>query len=202
MKLYYSKGACSFAVRIIINEIELSSQYESVDLKAKLTETGADYTKINSKGGVPALETNDGEILTENAVIQQYLADTYNAEVLLPSVGKMSRYRVLELLNYIATELHKGCSPLFNPNLDQKIKDEIFIPALKAKLNYMNKKLQNQSFLMGKEFTLPDAYFFVILNWLQIFKMDVNEWSNLARYFEELKKRRSISISMLEEGLT
>jgi glutathione S-transferase len=165
MKLYYAKGACSLAVRIVINEIELSCQYESVDLKTKQTETSADFLKINPKGSVPVLVTNEQEVLTENLVIQQYLADTYHAYQLLPKLNDFNRYRTLEWLNYVATELHKGFSPLFNPEMPQEVKDKIVIPVLDKKFAYLNHHLQEHAYLMGKEFTLPDSYLFVVLRW-------------------------------------
>jgi len=128
MKLYYSKGACSLAVRIVINEIGMDAVYESVDLKSKKTESGRDFKAINAKGSVPTLELDNGKILTENAVIQQYLADEAKVYELLPEVGDLKRYRVLEWLNYITTELHKGFGALFNPTMSQDLKDELFIP--------------------------------------------------------------------------
>src|SRR5689334_13101143 len=108
MKLYYSKGACSLAVRILLHELGIKSEFEAVDLKTKRTETNADFLKINPKGAVPTLTTDKQEILTENAVILCYLADEYKAIELLPAPGNFKRYRVLEWLNYVATEIHKG----------------------------------------------------------------------------------------------
>lgn len=122
MKLYYSAGTCSLAVRIIINEIGLPSTYEAVDLKTKKTASGQDFLQINPKGSVPVIVTDDNEILTENSVIQQYLADKNNASSLLPALGHFKRYRVLEWLNYISTELHKGCGPLFSPSIPVELK--------------------------------------------------------------------------------
>src|SRR5688572_12009519 len=113
MKLYYSKGACSLAVRIILHEIGAACEFEAVDLATKKTETGMDFLKINPKGAVPTLILDDKAILTENAVIQQYLAEKYHATQLLPPLGDMKRYRVLEWLNFISTDLHKSCGPLF-----------------------------------------------------------------------------------------
>src|SRR4051812_37927801 len=113
MKLYFSKGACSLAVRIAINEIGLACDYEAVTLKTHETESGKNYYDINPKGAVPALLLNDGQVLTENNVIQQYVADNFDKDAaLLPKSG-LERYRVLEWLNYICVDLHKGCSPLF-----------------------------------------------------------------------------------------
>ena len=108
MRLYYSKGACSLAVRIIINEIGTKCEYEAVDLKSKKTETGQDFLTINPKGAVPTLLTENNEILTEALVIQVYLADQFKNHQLLAPLGDFKRYRTMEWLNYVATELHKG----------------------------------------------------------------------------------------------
>lgn len=201
MKLYYSKGACSLVVRIVINELGIPCEYIAVDLKAKRTESDQDYYSINSKGAVPVIVTDQNEILTENAVILQYLADTQHASQLLPALGQFTRYRVLEWLNYITTELHKGFGPLFNPKLDQEIKDTVFIPLLKSKFTYVDKQLGDKNYLLGDHFTLPDAYLFVMIFWSLKFKFDLNNWPNLARYFGELQKRKSIQFSLQEEEL-
>lgn len=201
MKLYYTKGACSLAARILIHEMGIKCKYESVDLTAKRTETGKDYWKINPKGAVPALELDNGEILTENTVIHQYLADISNATQLLPPVGNFKRYRVLEWLNYIATEVHKSAGVLFNPTFPQEIKDKIIKPLLKSKISYIDKHLSSNKYLLGDHFTLPDAYLFVMISWTIFFKIDPKEWQNIYRYFLDLNKRPSIHESIEEEGL-
>lgn len=200
MKLYYSKGACSLVVRIILNEIGLDCEFESVDLKSKKTQTGQDYLSINPKGAVPAIQLNNGKVLTENAVILQYLADTAKASNLLPLIGDFDRYRVLEWLNYITTELHKGLGIMFNPNITQDMKDKIFIPIAKIKLSYINKHLKNHQYLAGENFTLPDAYLFVMMRWATHFNIDYKECENLTRYFNELSKRASVQTSLKQEG--
>lgn len=200
MKLYYATGTCSLAVRIVINEIGLHSEFEAVNLKTKKTSSGQDFLQINPKGSVPVILTDDNEILTENSIIQQYLADKHHAVQLLPAPGHFKRYRVLEWLNYISTELHKGCSPLFHPGIPQELKNELFKPALKNKLNYVEKNLQHQ-FLLGDEFTLPDAYLFVVLTWLPHFNIDLHEWPQLNRYFTDLLKKPTIKKALHEEGL-
>lgn len=203
MKLYYSKGACSLADRIVINELRLPCEFESVDLRAKKTETGKDFLQINVKGAVPTLVTDKGDVITENAVILQHLADHAKAIELLPPVGDLNRYRVLEWVNYVSTELHKGCSPLFNPNIPTEIKEQIFIPALMTKIGYVNQQLQGKKYLTGDHFTLPDAYCFVILSWLNnYFKIDLSQWKNVATYFADLQKRDSIKQSLEQEGVT
>lgn len=201
MKLYYSKGACSLATRIIINEIGEPCEYESVDLASKKTADGQNFYTINPKGSVPALTTDKGALLTENSVIMQYLADTYKNTPLLPLIGHLDRYKVLEWLSYISSDLHKGFGPLFNREMPQEIKDKFFIPAIKSKFNFINEQLDKTKYLSGDHFTLPDAYLFVILRWAQHFKFDMAEWPALSAYFVELKNRASIQKSLQEEGL-
>ena len=138
MKLYYSRGACSLTVRIIINELAIPCDYEAVNLKTKKTENDEDYFKINPKGAVPALELANQEILTENAAILQYLADEFKATSLLPPMGNFKRYRVLEWLSFVSSDVHKLFGPLFNPLVSQESKDDIFIPALKKKFKFVD----------------------------------------------------------------
>lgn len=199
MKLFYTKGACSLVVRIIINEMGLQAEYEAVDLKTKKTSTGKDFLAINPKGAVPVLQLKNGEFLTENAVILQYLADESKATHLLPKIGDLNRYRVLEWLNYITTELHKGFGALFNPTVPAEIKEQIFIPLIKAKLGYVDNHLQNSPYLIGDHFTLPDAYLFVMLRWSNYFNIDIKAQSHLWRYLTELNQRKSIQASLIQE---
>lgn len=202
MKLYYSRGACSMAVRIVIHEIGLQCDFESVDLKTKKTENGEDFLKVNPKGAVPVLLVKENkEVLTENSVIQQYLADKYNAIQLLSSVGDFKRYRILEWLNYVSTELHKNCSVLFNPTINEELKNTLFKPILKNKINFVDHVLGKNAYLCGNDFTLPDAYLFVVLLWLKHFDMKLNQWENIPNYFENLKTRPSIQKSLIEENL-
>lgn len=201
MKLYYSKGACSLAVRIVIHEIGIPCEFESVDLKTKRTETGTDFLNINPKGYVPTLVLDNQSVLTENVVIQQYLADEYKGKDVLPLPDQFDRYLALEWLNYVTTELHKSCSPLFNAKIPETIKAEIFIPALKAKLDYIDRHLSKNKFLLADRFTLGDGYLFVILSWLAHFNIDLSSWINLSRYYAALKLRPSIQQSLKEEGL-
>lgn len=202
MKLYYSKGACSLVVRIIINELGLSSDFEAVDLASKKTEKGADFLSINAKGYVPALEIKDHEILTENAVILQYLADHNPKQGLLPPISDFTRYRVLEALNFITTELHKGFSPLFNPLIPQDIKKTVFIPIIKKKFAYLNNSLEKKGpYLFGATMTLPDAYLFVMLLWAKKFIPSLDEYKGIMRFFDELKNRASVKQSLQQEGI-
>lgn len=201
MKLYYTSSVCSLAVRIILHELGISCEYEAVNLKTKQTETGADYLKINSKGAVPALLLNCNEILTENAVILQYLADMYKATKLLPPVGDIKRYRTLEWLNFVSTDLHRYCAPLFWSKFSDETKQNIFTPILNNKLSVVDRHLHNHKFLMGDLLTLPDSYLFVILIWLAKLRVQMTEWPNLSRYFTDMKQRKSVQQALEEENL-
>ncbi len=201
MKLYYSKGACSLAVRIVINEIGIESQYEAVDLKTKKTAQGEDYLKINPKGYVPFLIVGNNQGLSENIAIQQFLGDSYPAAGLLPAVGDFSRYRVVEWLSYIGTELHKNFGPLFNADIDAELKNSLFMPMLQKKLKFVNAHLENKKFLMGDRFTLPDAYLFVMLTWAErMVQGGIADYPHLSRYFADLKNRPSIQKSLHQEA--
>ncbi|CAM4385330.1 MAG: Glutathione S-transferase GST-6.0 [Legionellaceae bacterium] len=202
MKLYYSIGACSLVIRIVLNELKIPFETEAVNLMTKKTASHEDFLTINPKGAVPALILDNQEVLTENAVIQQYLVDHYNSTTLLPPVGDFKRYRALEWLNFITTELHKNCAPLFNPTLSEEIKKDIFKPILDKKLKFIEQQLQQNTYLLGNEFSLPDAYLFVILQWLPRLGIETNQYPAINHYQTKLKQRPSIQQSLQEEGLS
>ena len=202
MKLFYAAGACSLASRIILNEIGVAADYEAVDLKTKQTANGQNFLAINPKGCVPTLCLENGEILTENAVIMQYLADHYQASNLLPPVGDWQRYRVLEWLNYVSTELHKGFAPIFNREISQDLKEHIFIPKVIEKLRYVDQHLQHHPYLLGKHFTLPDAYLFVVLRWVIGKKLPTQTLPHVLQYSAQLHLRKSIADALQQEGLS
>jgi glutathione S-transferase len=201
MKLYYTSSVCSLAVRITIHELGIPCEYEAVNLKTKITETGIPYLEINPKGSVPALLLDTNELLTENAVILQYLADKYNANELLPPIGDMNRYRVLEWLNFVSTDLHRYCAPLFWSKFSDDVKQNIFMPTLSSKLSLVDNHLEKHTFLMGNKLTLADSYLFVILIWLAKLKIPMTNWPNLYRYFADMKSQNSVQKSLKEEGL-
>jgi glutathione S-transferase len=201
MKLYYAPGACSLIVHIMLNELGLPAEFEKVDLKVKKTETGADYYTINPKGAVPALALDNGEMLTENAIILQYLADHYKKTDLLPPVGDFQRYHVLETMNFITTDIHKSFGPLFSPDVPQELKEKVFIPNLEKKFTFLDGRLAGHDFIMSDHLTLPDIYLFVMLTWLNAFKVPLTNWKNLPRFYEMMKARPSVQKSLQEEGL-
>ena len=198
MKLYYSTGACSLAPHIILREIGLDFSLELVNLRTGQYK-GKSFREKNPKGYVPVLELNNGEILTEGAVILQYLADYKPEKNLLPKTGSMERFRCLEWLNYIATEIHKGFSPLFSdgPEVEKnKAKEQ-----LAQRLEFVNRHLSGQKFLMGEQFTVADAYLFTVVNWSNYVKLDISPWKALQAFQEEMRNRPSVQEAMKAESL-
>jgi glutathione S-transferase len=200
MKLYYSPGACSQAPHILLHEIGLSHDAERVDLKEKRLGSGGDYLAINPKGAVPALELDSGDVLTENAVILQYLCDRSSVGEVLPPMGNFRRYRVLELVNFITTELHKRFGFLFNPNATDEMK-QLVIEDLGKKLDYMDDELGEGPFLMGDELTLPDPYLFVIAGWADKMLGGLDRWPNIKAFKERMIDRPSVRHVLRFEGL-
>ena len=199
MKLYYAPGACSQAPHIILHELGLSHEGERVDLRAKRTESGGNYLDVNPKGSVPALELESGEVLTENAVILQYLGDRSGLAEVLPAIGNFRRYRVLEMLNFITTELHKGFAPLFKPNASDDVK-AFTRENVEAKLDYIERELGEGPFLMGDTLTLPDAYLFVISGWAEKM-LNAGRWPNIAAFRARMMERDSVRHVLRTEGL-
>jgi glutathione S-transferase len=200
MKLYYSPGACSQAPHILLHEIGLDHDAERVDLKAKKLEDGGDYLAVNPKGAVPALQLDSGEVLTENAVILQYLGDRANWPEVLPPMGDFRRYRVLEMVNFITTELHKRFGMLFNPNAGDDTK-RLVTDELGKKLDYIDQQLGDGPFLFGDDLTLPDAYLFVITGWAEKMLGGLDRWPNLKAFRARMMERPSVRNVLEFEGL-
>lgn len=198
MKLYYSPGACSQAPHILLHEIGLSHDAGRVDLKSHKLDDGSSYYEVNPKGSVPALQLDNGEVLTENAIILQYLGDRAASDV-LPPQGDFRRYRVLEMVNFITTELHKRFGFLFNPNATDEMK-RLVIDDLGKKLDFIDERLGNGPFLFGEALTLPDVYLFVITGWTE--KMiGLAQWRNLRVFRERMLQRPSVRHVLSFEGL-
>ena len=200
MKLYYSPGACSQAPHILLHEIGLSHDAERVDLKAKRTEDGADYLKVNPKGAVPVLQLDSGEVLTENAVILQYLGDRTSWPEVLPPMGDFRRYRVLEAVNFITTELHKRFGMLFNRNAGEDTKN-LVTAEVEKKLSFIDERLGEGPFLFGEQLTLPDPYLFVITGWAEKMLGGLDRWPNLKAFHERMRQRDSVRHVLRFEGL-
>jgi glutathione S-transferase len=200
MKLYYAPGACSQAPHILLHEIGLDHDAVRVDLRAKKLEDGRDYLELNPKGAVPALQLDSGEVLTENAVILQYLGDRANWPEVLPPLGDFRRYRVLEMLNFITTELHKRFGLLFNPNAGDETK-RLATDELSKKLAYIDGRLGDGPFLFGDDLTLPDPYLFVITGWAEKMLGGLDRWPKLRAFRERMMERPSVRQVLSFEGL-
>ena len=200
MKLYYAPGACSQAVHILLHETGVDHESELVELRAKRTAAGTDYWTINPKGAVPALDIGHGDVLTENAAILQYLGDRSGNSTLFPPVGELSRYRVLEWLNFIATELHKGFGPLWNPASSDEVKQGAR-DLIAKKLDYAEQKLGDGPFVMGEQLTIADPYLFVMLGWTGHHGIDIKRWPGLAAYADRMRERPAVQVVLRAEGL-
>jgi glutathione S-transferase len=200
MKLYYFKGACSLSPHIVLLELGLPFTLVQVEPKAKRTEGGADYLKVNSKGAVPALELDNGQVLTEGPAIVQYLADLKPDAGLAPKAGSFERYRLMEILNYITSEVHKGFSPLFNPAITAEWK-EATLTALGKKFDWLTGFLGSHEYLLGSQFSVADAYLFTVLGWTKPLKIDLSKWPVLAAYHTRILHRPKVQEAMRAEGL-
>jgi glutathione S-transferase len=200
MKLYHSPGACSQAPHIVLREIGIEFDPVRVDLRTKTLESGQDYRAINPKGAVPALELDDGQVLTENGVVLQYLADLAPEAGLIPAFGTIERYRLLEWLNYIATELHKGFGPLFNPASSAETRSAT-LDQIGKKFDYVQERLGQGPFLTGAAFSIADAYLFVILGWTHMHHIDLSRWPELAAYRARIAARPAVKATLRAEGL-
>jgi glutathione S-transferase len=200
MKLYFSTGACSLSPRIVLLEAGLPFTAERVDLKSKKTASGDDYLTINSKGAVPALELDDGQLLTEGPAIVQYLADLKPDSGLAPRAGSFERYRLMEILNYITSEVHKGFSPLFKPDTPADAK-KIAMDNLATKLDWLSKHLAGKKFVLGDTFTVADAYLFTVLRWSGLVHVDLDKWPVLTAYAARVRERPKVKEALHAEGL-
>lgn len=200
MKLYFSPGACSLASHIALREAGITFDLEKVDLRAKKTASGADFLTINSKGYVPALELDDGRLLTEGPAIGQYIADQKPASGLAPAAGSFERYQLQEYLNFITSELHKTIGSLFNAGMPADWKTTV-LALIDKRLAWMETQLAGKDYLMGAQFTVADAYLFTVLRWTVPFKIDLAKYPAIKDYFARVAARPKVQEAMHAEGL-
>ncbi|HKE95300.1 MAG TPA: glutathione transferase GstA [Povalibacter sp.] len=201
MKLYYSPGACSLSPHIVLREAGLEFSVERVDLKAHRTQSGADFAEIHGKNYVPVLELDDGQRLTEGAVIVQYLADLSPETGLVPARDSLQRYRLQEWLNFIASELHKTFNPLFRRDELSDDWRQWLIDKLGRHFDWISTQLWESSWLLGGRFGVADAYLFTILNWTSYVGIDLSRWPVLEAYVKRVAARPAVRAAMLAEGL-
>jgi glutathione S-transferase len=200
MKLYYKPGACSLSPQIVLCEAGYQYDSEKVDLKTRKTESGKDFWSITDKGAVPTLVLDNGEVLTEGAAIVQYLADQKPESNLAPKNGTLERVRLLEWLNYIATELHNSHSILFGPEA-KSAAAQLSVDKIKKAYDYVAGKLKDKKYLMGDQFTVADAYLFTILGWHKAANLDLASWPVLSEYYKRVSERPKVKQAMQAEGL-
>lgn len=200
MRLFYSSGACSLSPHIVAREAGIELALQKVDLKTKTMVAEGDYLAVNPKGSVPALELDDGQILTEGPVIVQYLADLRPEKGLAPPAGTLERYRLQEWLGYINSELHKSYSPLFRPDTPAETRAERQA-YLKRRYALVEQRLAAQPYLLGAAFTVADAYLFTVTNWAGIVKLDLSAFPALRAFQERIAARPAVKAAMRAEGL-
>lgn len=200
MKLYYAAGACSLSPHIVALEAGIAVELEKVDTKAKRTASGEDYWQINPKGYVPALQLDNGELLTEGTAIVQYLADLKPESGLAPANGTTARYRLQETLGYINSELHKTYTPLFKPDTPDAVRDERK-DYLRKRYALLDQHLSKHDWLIGEQFTAADAYLFTVTNWAQHVGLDLSDFPAILAFQQRVSSRPQVQSALKAEGL-
>ena len=200
MKLYYAPGACSLAPHIAAREAGVELDLAQVTFPGKTVEGEGSFYDINPKGAVPALRLDDGSVLTENAVVLQYIAEKAPESGLMPPTGSLERWRLLELLNFIATEVHKGFGPLWNPRVTPEVR-EATVETLGKRFDFLQAQLGDRPYLTGDTFTIADAYAYAVLNWTRVHKIDLGRWPALQAYLKRIAERPGAQQALREEGL-
>jgi len=198
MKLFYYPGACSLSPHMVLCEAGIHFELEKVDLATKKTEHGEDYLQINPKGQVPALLLDNGNLLTEGVAIIQYIADHVPAKHLMPSKDNFKHYQALEWLNYIATELHKGFGPLFNPKFPADLK-EATKQQLTTKFTYVDSQLSHKDFLLGEQLSIADFYLYTIITWAKAMNLELGSLTNLTHFIKNMEARPSVKAALAAE---
>jgi glutathione S-transferase len=200
MKLYYAPGACSLSPHIVAREAGIDLELQKVDTKTKKMTPDGDFFTVNPKGYVPALQLDNGEVLTEGPAIVQYLADRKPQSGLAPANGTLERYRLQEMLGYINSEIHKNYGPLFSPDTLPQVREEK-IETLKKRYALVEKQLGGRDFLFGDGFTAADAYLFTVTNWAGYVKVDLSQFANLQAFQKRVAARPAVQAAMKAEGL-
>lgn len=200
MKLYISPGACSLAPHIVLLEAGLPFELERVDLKAKVTASGADFTAINSKGYVPALALDNGSVLTEGAAILQYLADQKPEANLAPAAGTLARYQLQEWLTFISSEVHKPLATMFNPAQSADWKAAV-TATLSKRLDWLSAQLEGKEYLLANQFGVADAYLFTVLNWSNFVGFSLANWPVVQAFMARVAARPQVQAALQAEGL-
>ncbi|WP_207482877.1 glutathione transferase GstA [Arenibaculum pallidiluteum] len=200
MKLYHAPGACSLAVHIALREAGLPATLVKVDLATRTADDGQDYPALNPKGYVPTLVLDDGTALTEVSALLQYVADRNPAAGLLPPAGTLERYRALEWIGFIATEIHKGFSPLWNPAAHETVR-QAAIGTLTRRFEVLEHRLAGNAYLAGPSFGAADAYAFTVMRWAAPLGMDTAPWPGIRAFLDRVAARPAVRQALAAEGL-
>jgi glutathione S-transferase len=200
MKLYYSPGACSLSPHIVLKEAGLKFDAVLASTKTHKLADGTDYYTLNPKGYVPLLELDNGQRLAEGPAIVQYVADQVPEKKLAPAYGTMERYRVMEWLTFIGTEVHKSFSPLFNPAMNEEGK-AVYRKKVLERLTWVDSQLAGKNYLMGDTFTVADAYLFTVSRWSPFVGVDITGLANLNAFIARVGARPAVQEAMKAEGL-
>jgi glutathione S-transferase len=200
MKLFYSPGACSLSPHIALVEAGIPFTLSKVDLKNKKVESGEDFNSVNGNCYVPALQLDDGQILTEGPAIVQYIADQKPAAGLAPAIGTIERYKLQEWLNFISSEIHKPMGSMFNPAQTADWKEAVKA-TLSKRLDWLSKQLEGKQYLMGEKFSVADGYLFTILGWAKIVGFDLSKWPVIQQFVARVGQRPKVLEAMKAEGL-
>ncbi len=201
MKLYYMPGACSLASHILLREVDADFELEAVYPGSGLTDSGQQFRSINPKGYVPALELDDGEVLSEGAAILQFIADSSPDQIRMPAPGTLPRAKMQEYLNYTASELHKAFSPLFAQSSDEATKADARTKVA-SKFDYLEGLLRDErQFLVDERFSPADAYLFVVASWARVQHIDLGNWPYLASYVSRIAERPTVRAALKAEGI-
>ena len=198
MKLYFSPNACSLASHIALRELALPFELIRVDNQKKLTADGDDFLQINPKGYVAALQLDNGEVLTEGAAILQYLADRVPAAGLAPANGSWERVRLQEWLNFVSSEIHGGLGVLFKDAIPDEVK-ALFKATLFKRFAILVQTLERQDYLLGAQYSVADAYLFVVLRWAGLFDIDLQQWPALAKFQQRVGERPAVIAALAAE---
>lgn len=201
MKLYTSPGTCSLASHIIVRELDLPVGLMKVDLATKKFGNDENYLAVNKKGYVPALEFDDGTLLTEGVAILQFLADQKPEAGLAPPMASRERYKLQEWLTFISSELHKSFSPLFDSSTPASVTQQLR-EKLHKRYEYVAEQLAQREFLLGDQFTVADAYLFITLVWAEKFDIDLSQWPTLSAYQARIAQRTSVQEAQAAEKIS
>jgi len=199
MRLFYSSAACSLAPHIALHEAGISFTPEKVNLKDKTWREG-DFRKVSPKGYVPTLQLDNGEIMSECAALMQYIADLAPAKNLMPKAGDFARYRCIEWLTFVSTELHKGFGPLWKSGVPEDFK-KATTETLRTRFELLDNHFNDHDWLLGKTYSVADAYLFTVINWSNFLKLDMSMYTALNRFMAWMTERPAVQAALKAEGL-